>query len=68
MTDLTGHRIVDLSAELISRVTRLDATVEPGKRDYYNMPWIVEESINENNENKIIDFLIKNVEGFKKFN
>ena len=47
MTDLTEHRIVDLSAELISRVTRLDATVEPGKRDYYNMPWIVEESINE---------------------
>ena len=47
MTDLTGHRIVDLSAELISRVTRLDATVEPGKRDVYNMPWIVEETINE---------------------
>ena len=47
MADLTGHRVVDLSAELVSRVTRLDATVEPGKRDYYNMPWIVEESINE---------------------
>ena len=25
----------------------LDATVEPGKRDVYDMPWIVEETINE---------------------
>lgn len=47
MPDMNGYRIVDLSAELISQVTRLDATVEPGKRDFYNMPWIVEETINE---------------------
>ena len=47
MPDINGYRIVDLSAELISQVTRLDATVEPGKRDFYNMPWIVEETINE---------------------
>ena len=47
MTDLSGYRVVDLSAELISQVTRLDATVEPGKRDVYDMPWIVEETINE---------------------
>ena len=47
MINLAGHRIVDLSAELVSRVTRLDATVEEGKRDVYNMPWIVEETINE---------------------
>ena len=47
MTNLSGYRVVDLSAELISQVTRLDATVEPGKRDVYDMPWIVEETINE---------------------
>ena len=47
MINLKGHRIVDLSAELVSRVTRLDATIEEGKRDVYNMPWIVEETINE---------------------
>ena len=47
MISLKGHRIVDLSAELVSRVTRLDATIEEGKRDVYNMPWIVEETINE---------------------
>ena len=47
MTYLSGYRVVDLSAELISQVTRLDATVEPGKRDVYDMPWIVEETINE---------------------
>ena len=47
MTNLSGYRVVDLSAELISQVTRLDASVEPGKRDVYDMPWIVEETINE---------------------
>lgn len=47
MISLKGHRIVDLSAELVSRITRLDATIEEGKRDVYNMPWIVEETINE---------------------
>lgn len=47
MISLEGHRIVDLSWELVSRVTRMDQTVEEGKRDVYNMPWIVEETYNE---------------------
>ena len=47
MISLEGYRIVDLSWELVSRVTRMDQTVEEGKRDVYNMPWIVEESYNE---------------------
>lgn len=47
MVNLEGHRIVDLTVELISRVTRLDGTIEPGTRDVYNMPWIVEECVNE---------------------
>ena len=47
MISLKGHRIVDLSPELVSRVTRLDMTVEEGTRDTYNMPWIVEETVNE---------------------
>ncbi len=47
MISLKGQRIVDLTVELISRVTRLNGTVEPGQRDVYNMPWIVEEWINE---------------------
>ena len=47
MISLKGHRIVDLSWELVSRVTRMDQTVEEGRRDVYNMPWIVEETYNE---------------------
>ena len=47
MISLEGHRIVDLSWELVSRVTRMDQTVEEGRRDVYNMPWIVEETYNE---------------------
>jgi kynurenine formamidase len=47
MISLEGHRVVDLTVELVSRVTRIDATVEEGTRDVYNMPWIVEETVNE---------------------
>ncbi len=47
MISLEGHRIIDLSWELVSRVTRMDQTVEEGRRDVYNMPWIVEETYNE---------------------
>ena len=47
MISLKGHRMVDLTWELVSRVTRLDTSVEPGTRDIYNMPWIVEETVNE---------------------
>ena len=47
MISLKGHRIVDLTWELVSRVTRMDQTIEEGQRDVYNMPWIVEESYNE---------------------
>jgi kynurenine formamidase len=47
MESMENRRIVDLTVELVSRVTRLDGTVEEGTRDVYNMPWIVEETINE---------------------
>ncbi|MGI9264947.1 MAG: cyclase family protein [Gammaproteobacteria bacterium] len=47
MISLDGKKIVDLTAEIESRVTRLDGTVEEGTRDVYGMPWIVEESVNE---------------------
>ena len=40
MISLKGHRIVDLTWELVSRVTRMDQTIEEGQRDVYNMPWI----------------------------
>ena len=73
MINLKGHRVVDLTWELVSRVTRLDGTVEPGKRDVYNMPWIVEETINEKdltmehlvaaNEGEIAEWPIGGVSG-----
>jgi kynurenine formamidase len=44
---LKGHRVVDLTARLVSRVTRLDASIEEGQRDVYNMPWMVEETVND---------------------
>ncbi len=47
MVSLENRKIVDLSAKLVSRVTRLDGSVEEGVRDVYGMPWIVEESVNE---------------------
>lgn len=47
MINLENKRVVDLTAELTSRVTRLDGSVEEGTRDTYGMPWIVEETINE---------------------
>jgi len=47
MFNLENRKIIDLTAEIVSRVTRLDGTVEKGTRDVYDMPWIVEESINE---------------------
>lgn len=47
MISLENRKIIDLTAELVSRVTRLDGSVEEGKRDIYNMPWIVEETVNE---------------------
>lgn len=47
MISLKNRKIIDLTAELVSRVTRLDGSVEEGKRDIYNMPWIVEETVNE---------------------
>ncbi|MDG2070758.1 MAG: hypothetical protein P8J55_03260 [Pseudomonadales bacterium] len=47
MISLKEHKVVDLTWELVSRVTRMDQTIEEGVRDVYNMPWIVEESYNE---------------------
>ena len=44
---LTNKRVVDLTVELVSRLTRLNGTVEEGTRDVYGMPWIVEETVNE---------------------
>lgn len=47
MISLKNKKIVDLTAEIVSRVTRLDGSVEEGVRDVYNMPWLVEETVNE---------------------
>jgi len=47
MINLNNRKIVDLTAEIVSRVTRLDGSIDEGTRDVYNMPWIVEESVNE---------------------
>ena len=47
MIDMKNTRVVDLTWEITSRVTRLDGSIEAGTRDVYNMPWIVEETINE---------------------
>lgn len=46
MINLDGHRIVELSAEMTSRIYRLDTRLEEGTRDVYNLPWMVEEQIN----------------------
>ena len=34
MIDLNGKKIVDLTVELIARVTRLDGTIEEGTTDH----------------------------------
>ena len=47
MISLKGQRIVDLSWPIRSRVTRLDGSIEEGTRDVYDMPWIVEETVNQ---------------------
>ncbi|HBK17488.1 MAG TPA: hypothetical protein DDZ38_02520, partial [Gammaproteobacteria bacterium] len=47
MINMKNTRVVDLTWEINSRVTRLDGSIEEGTRDVYNMPWIVEETINE---------------------
>lgn len=47
MIDMKNTRVVDLTWEITSRLTRLDGSIEVGTRDVYNMPWIVEETINE---------------------
>ena len=44
---LGNAKIVDLTVELVSRLTRLNGSIEQGTRDVYNMPWIVEETVNE---------------------
>ena len=44
---LNNAKIVDLTVELVSRLTRLNGAIEDGTRDVYNMPWIVEETVNE---------------------
>ena len=47
MISFKNRKIIDLTAELVSRVTRLDGSVEEGTKDVYDMPWIVEETVNE---------------------
>lgn len=47
LDSLENAKIVDLTVELVSRLTRLDGSIEAGTRDVYNMPWIVEETVNE---------------------
>ena len=43
MIDLNGKKIVDLTVELIARVTRLDGTIEEGTTDHYGHGWPSEE-------------------------
>ena len=47
MISLKDQRIVDLTWPIRSRLTRLDGTIEEGTRDVYDMPWIVEETVNQ---------------------
>tara|TARA_B100000963_G_C22206327_1_gene485348 strand:+ start:32 stop:286 length:255 start_codon:yes stop_codon:yes gene_type:complete len=47
MIDLNDKKIVDLTVELIARVTRLDGTIEEGTTDHYGHGWPSEETINE---------------------
>ena len=47
MISLKDKRIVDLSWPIKSRLTHLDGTIEQGTRDVYDMPWIVEETVNQ---------------------
>ena len=35
---LGNAKIVDLTVELVSRLTRLNGSIEQGTRDVYNMP------------------------------
>ena len=47
MIDLKGKKIIDLTVELIARVTRIDGSVEEGTTDHYGHGWLSEETINE---------------------
>ena len=47
LESLENAKIVDLTVELVSRLTRLNGSIEEGTRDVYNMPWIAEETVNE---------------------
>ena len=35
MVSLKGKKVVDLTAELVARVARIDGTIEPGIADVY---------------------------------
>ena len=52
MLSLEGHRVIDLTVQLESRIYRLDGTLEEGSRDVYGMPWMIEEYLN-NKDNTI---------------
>ncbi len=47
MISLEGKNIVDLSAEIVARVAKIDGSIEPGTSDTYGMVWLSEETINE---------------------
>lgn len=47
MIGLKNKKVVDLTAELVARVARLDGTIDAGTRDVYGMLWLSEETVNE---------------------
>ena len=56
MISLKGKRVVDLTAELVARVARIDGTIEPGIADVYGHGWLCEETIN--NKDGTIEHLV----------
>ena len=56
MISLKGKKVVDLTAELVARVARMDGTIELGSPDVYGHGWLCEETIN--NKDGTIEHLV----------
>ena len=56
MVSLKGKTVVDLTAELVARVARIDGTIESGIADVYGHGWLCEETIN--NKDGTIEHLV----------
>jgi kynurenine formamidase len=56
MVSLKGKKVVNLSQELVAHLTRIDGTVEEGTTDAYDFPWVVEETVND--EDLTIEHLV----------